>query len=117
MMCTYYPTCAGSVTRRIEVQTGPVHNCKTLFKKMTKAKSVGDVAKIVAHLPSKWEGLSSNPYIYKKNLSWARMTHAYNPSYSGGRNQEDLGSKPAWAYRSRDPISEKTHHKKRRGGW
>jgi hypothetical protein len=23
------------------------------------------------------------------------VTHAYNPSYSGGRDQEDYGSKPA----------------------
>jgi hypothetical protein len=28
--------------------------------------------------------------------SWALVAHAYNPSYSGGRDQEDLGSKPAW---------------------
>jgi hypothetical protein len=25
------------------------------------------------------------------------MAHAYNPSYSGGRDQEDHGSKPAQA--------------------
>jgi hypothetical protein len=25
------------------------------------------------------------------------MEHVYNPSYSGGRDQEDLGSKPAQA--------------------
>jgi hypothetical protein len=36
------------------------------------------------------------------------MTHAYNPSYSGGRNQEDQGSKPARANSSQDPISKKT---------
>jgi hypothetical protein len=32
------------------------------------------------------------------------VVHAYNPSYSGGRDQEDLGSKPAQANSSRDPI-------------
>jgi hypothetical protein len=32
--------------------------------------------------------------------------------YPGGRNQEDLGSKPAWANSLWDPISKKTYHKK-----
>jgi hypothetical protein len=32
------------------------------------------------------------------------MAHACNPSYSGGRDQEDRGLKPAWASSSRDPI-------------
>jgi hypothetical protein len=32
------------------------------------------------------------------------VTHAYNPSYSGGRDHEVLGSKPAWANSSWDPI-------------
>jgi hypothetical protein len=25
-------------------------------------------------------------------MSWALVAHAYNPSYSGGRDQEDRGS-------------------------
>jgi hypothetical protein len=33
------------------------------------------------------------------------VAHACNPSYSGGRDQEDQGLKPAWASSSRDPIS------------
>jgi hypothetical protein len=37
-----------------------------------------------------------------------------NPSYSGGRDQEDHGLKPAWANSSRDPVSKK--YKKRAGG-
>jgi hypothetical protein len=32
------------------------------------------------------------------------VAHACNPNYSGGRDQEDLGSKPAQANSSRDPI-------------
>jgi hypothetical protein len=42
------------------------------------------------------------------------VAYAYNPSYAGGRDQEDCGSKPAWANSSQDPdpISKKTHHKK-----
>jgi hypothetical protein len=37
-------------------------------------------------------------------LSQELVAHAYNPSYSGGRDQEDQGSKPAWANSSRDCI-------------
>jgi hypothetical protein len=41
--------------------------------------------------------------------------HAFNPSYSGSRDQEDHSLKPAHANSSRDPISKKpsyTHTKK-----
>jgi hypothetical protein len=38
-----------------------------------------------------------------------------NPSYSGGRDQEDCGSKPAQANSSQDPIS-KNPSQKRAGG-
>jgi hypothetical protein len=41
------------------------------------------------------------------------VTQACNPNYSGGRNQEDHGSKPAQANSSFDPILKKTHHKRR----
>jgi hypothetical protein len=34
------------------------------------------------------------------------VAHTCNPSYSG-RDQEDLGLKPAWANSSRDPILKK----------
>jgi hypothetical protein len=33
------------------------------------------------------------------------VAHSCNPSCSGGRDQEDCGSKPAWANSSQDPIS------------
>jgi hypothetical protein len=33
------------------------------------------------------------------------VAHAYNPSYSGGKDQEDHGSKPAQENISRDLIS------------
>jgi hypothetical protein len=42
------------------------------------------------------------------------VAHACNPSYSGGRDQEHLGSKSARANSSRDPILEKPITKK---GW
>jgi hypothetical protein len=40
-----------------------------------------------------------------ENASQVHVAHAYNPSYSGGRDQEDHGSKPAQASSSQDPIS------------
>jgi hypothetical protein len=48
-------------------------------------------------------------------MNWVLVAHAYNPSYSGGRDQEDQGSKPAWASSSRDPTS-KIPNTKRAGG-
>jgi hypothetical protein len=41
--------------------------------------------------------------------------HAYNPSYSGGKDQEDCSLKPAWANSSWDPILKKPSQK-RAGG-
>jgi hypothetical protein len=43
------------------------------------------------------------------------MAHACNPSYSGGRDQEDHCLKPARANSWR-PFFEKTQHKKGAGG-
>jgi hypothetical protein len=40
------------------------------------------------------------------------VAHSCNPSYSGGRDQEDCGLKPAWANSSQDPISKNTQHNK-----
>jgi hypothetical protein len=42
---------------------------------------------------------------------WVSESHACNPSYSGGRDQEDRGLKPAQAN-----CSQKTLHKKGAGG-
>jgi hypothetical protein len=42
----------------------------------------------------------------------APVAFACNPSYSGGRDQEDRDLKPAQANSLRDTISEKNHHKK-----
>jgi hypothetical protein len=39
------------------------------------------------------------------HTSQAPVSHACNPSYSGGRHQEDWGSRPAWENSLRDPIS------------
>jgi hypothetical protein len=42
--------------------------------------------------------------LIKAFSSQAQVAHASNPSYSGGRDQEDCGSKPVRANSSRDPI-------------
>jgi hypothetical protein len=41
------------------------------------------------------------------------MAHFCNPSYSGGRDQEDHGSKPALANSSGDPIWKKKKNTKK----
>jgi hypothetical protein len=40
------------------------------------------------------------------------MAHTYNPSYSGGRDQEDSSLKSDWANSSQDPILKKPITKK-----
>jgi hypothetical protein len=42
------------------------------------------------------------------------VTHTCNPSYSGGRDQEDHDSKSVQAKSSRNCILKKTHHKKKK---
>jgi hypothetical protein len=42
------------------------------------------------------------------------VAHAYNPSYSGGRNQEDLSSKLAPANSSQDATLKKNPSQKKR---
>jgi hypothetical protein len=45
------------------------------------------------------------------------VTHACNPSYSGGTDQKDSDLKPAWANSSRDPILKKSFTKKELVEW
>jgi hypothetical protein len=42
------------------------------------------------------------------------VARACNPSYSGGRDQENWGSKPPWANSLRDSISKKPITKKKK---
>jgi hypothetical protein len=44
--------------------------------------------------------------IEKCKTSWAPVAYTCNPSYSGGRDQEDCGSKPGWAT-VHEPLSQK----------
>jgi hypothetical protein len=40
-------------------------------------------------------------------LSQVLVAHTCSPSYSGGKDQEDLGLKSVWANRWRDPVLKK----------
>jgi hypothetical protein len=51
---------------------------------------------------------------YKNYPSWALVAHSCNPSYSGGRDQEDHSSKPALENSLQSPILKKPIIKK---GW
>jgi hypothetical protein len=51
-------------------------------------------------------------------LSWVLVAYASNPSYSGGRDQENHSSKPAPANSSKDPISKIPNtRKKKKQAW
>jgi hypothetical protein len=52
--------------------------------------------------------------IRTKILSWVLVAHAYNPTYSGGRDQEDHGSKSARGHSLQDTILKNPITKK---GW
>jgi hypothetical protein len=57
-------------------------------------------------MPSQMRGVRLDSQ--KLISQWGTMAHAYNPSYSGGRDQEDHVSKPAWANSSWHSILEKS---------
>jgi hypothetical protein len=56
----------------------------------------------------------SSLLVFRIILSPVLVAHAYNPSYSGGRDQEDGSSKPARINSSPDSISKIPNTKK---GW
>jgi hypothetical protein len=55
-------------------------------------------------------------YILEKKKNQAPVAHTCNPSYSGGRDQEDLGSKPAPGKSFERPYLKKNPSQKRAGG-
>jgi hypothetical protein len=55
------------------------------------------VTQMIARLLSKHKNLSSNPESTKKKKKPVLAAHTCNPSYSGGRDQEDHDLKPDWA--------------------
>jgi hypothetical protein len=48
----------------------------------------------------------------KNKTSWTPLAHTYNPSYSGGRDQEDHGSKSAPGKQFSRSYLKENHHKK-----
>jgi hypothetical protein len=77
---------------------------------------------IIIHITSS-STLCSHKYTTNASLKFcgsskALVAHACNPSYSGGSNQEDRGSKPAWANRQtvRETLPQKYLTQKRSGG-
>jgi hypothetical protein len=50
----------------------------------------------------------------RMTINQALVTHAYNPSYSQSKDEEDCGLKPDQANSPQDPISKITQPKK---GW
>jgi hypothetical protein len=56
-------------------------------------------------------GYVARSCLKKTKTSQALVAHSYNPSYSGDRDQEDCGLKPARANSSRDPISKSPSQK------
>jgi hypothetical protein len=63
-------------------------------------------------LPSLSETLGSIPLQKERDVGWAPVAHFCNPSYSGSRDQEDHGSKPAFANSLRDPLLKNPSHKR-----
>jgi hypothetical protein len=57
----------------------------------------------------------TSQFYNRKIFSQVPVAHAYNPSYSGGRVQENHSLKPAWANSSRDPILKNPSHKNMAG--
>jgi hypothetical protein len=62
--------------------------------------------------------------LWQKNIvgGWGKNTarpsyHAYNPSYSGGRDQEDSGSKSTPHKQFTRPYLKNTQHKKEMVEW
>jgi hypothetical protein len=51
----------------------------------------------------------------RKENKLGSVAHCYNPSYSGGRDQEDRSSKPAQENCLQDPILKVPNTKQ--GGW
>jgi hypothetical protein len=84
-------------------------------------KEPGPCFTIYTQISSKWIKYLSrrkNKFLNGK-VNLALVAHICNPSYSGGRDQEDSSLKPAWAkwFRFPRPYLEKAHHKKGLAEW
>jgi hypothetical protein len=62
--------------------------------------------RLIAKREADWKDLKTfQPTFVKNKNGRVPVAHTCNPSYSGGRDQEDHILKPARANSSRDPIS------------
>jgi hypothetical protein len=52
----------------------------------------------------------------KKSFGWVLVAHVYNPSYSGGREQENLSSRPAQEL-FHENLSQKKKPSQKKGWW
>jgi hypothetical protein len=82
---------------------------KPILKKLKYMKQRSGGSQFKAS-PGKW---FMRPYFENTQHSWAPVAHAYNSSYSGGRDQQDHGSKPDWTNSSPDPVLKKIITKKK----
>jgi hypothetical protein len=62
------------------------------------------------YIKKKWEDRN------KILFSWAPVAHTYNPSYSGGRDQENRSSRPTLGKQFERPYLKKHPSQKRAGG-
>jgi hypothetical protein len=80
---------------------------------LNQKKRTDGMAQVVAHLLRKQKFQSSTPNANNKIYSQTPVAHTYNPSYSGGRDQEDSSLKPTQANSSQNTISKKSITKKK----
>jgi hypothetical protein len=65
------------------------------------------------YLSLEWKEIHGSSFMeLRVVLGQAPVAHACNPGYSGGRDQENHGSKPTWTDSSRDLILKKPITKK-----
>jgi hypothetical protein len=87
-----HPSNRGSIGMRIMVQVGPGKNARHYLKNNQNKKDWG------------CDSSGSMPVYQEWGPFWALLAHACNPSYSGSRDQENLGSRIARANSSQDPV-------------
>jgi hypothetical protein len=78
------------------------HGMCLQFQLHREAEAEGSL--VPKNLRTAWENILRPP-ISKNKIGRVPVAHACNPSYSGGRDQEDGGSKPSEASSLQDPIS------------
>jgi hypothetical protein len=98
-----------------QTKTWPLLKTKTCACGSSLATQEAEIRKLTT--PSQTGQINSSPDCISKipNIRWAPVAHYYNPSYSGGRDQEDHNSKSVWANSSWDPTWKTSITKKASG--